>query len=68
MQMGGGNLPPEVSQVLEQIGTKFRQLPLCFRGQLFNGGVGDFVNRAVQLQIQDGGQKVGETEIFIWRL
>jgi hypothetical protein len=25
--------------------------------KLFNGGVGDFVNRAVQVKIQDGGRK-----------
>ena len=61
----GVELPPEVSQVLEQIGTKFRRLPLA---KIFNGGIGDFVNRAVQPQIQDGGRKVGKTEMFVFRL
>ena len=65
MQLGGGgNLPPEVSQVLEHSGGN----PHVFGVKLFNGGVGDFVNRAVQLQIQDGGRKVGKTEMFVSRL
>ena len=59
IRVGGRN--PEVSRVLEQVGTKFRRLPPCFRGHTFKGGIGDFVNSAVQLQIQDGGQKVGKT-------
>jgi len=54
---------PEVSQVLNQIGTKFRRLPHVFGVRIFNDGVGDFVYRAVQLQIQYGGQKVGKTEM-----
>ena len=54
------HLPPEVSQVLEQTGTKFRRLPPCFRVKLFNGGIGDFVDRPVQLKIQNGGRKVGK--------
>jgi len=52
---GGGALVE--SQVTGQIGTKFRRLSPCLRGQTFNGGVGDFVKRALQLQIQDGGRK-----------
>ena len=43
--------------------------PHVFEVKLFNGGVGDFVNRAVQLKIQDGGRKVGKTEMSLsWRL
>ena len=40
-----------------------------FGVKLFNGGVGDFANRAVQLQIQDGGRKVEKkTKMFVSRL
>ena len=32
------------------------------------GGIGDLANHAVELQIQDGGRKVGKTEMFVYRL
>jgi len=32
---GGGEMPPDISRVLEHIATKFQRLQPCFRGQSF---------------------------------
>jgi hypothetical protein len=53
----GAEFPPGVSQIQEQIETKFRQLPHVFGVQLFNGANADIVERTIQPEFQDGGSK-----------
>jgi hypothetical protein len=56
--------PPGKSGVLEQIRTKFRRLPICFRVKLLNVANADIVGYTVHPEIQDDGSK---TEVPISR-
>jgi len=56
-------MPPGISGVLEHTATKFQRLHLCFRVKLSSGGTSGFVGRRCVLEIQDGSQLTGSTDI-----
>jgi len=63
----GGSYQPPRSQLLDKIGKKFQQLPLCFRGKESNGTIGNTVRRNRKSEIQDDSLQSGNTFISICR-
>ena len=56
MQEPGGNLPPGISRLPDEIELKFQRLPPLFGIEFFDGICAETIRRLLLPEIQDGGR------------